>query len=81
MGLVGSVLGLVGAFAEERDFLGDKTNDFSSGWGFLGCRGGRCSRPGTVKGVSTWLVSVGENPERGKWVKSENGKVLKIVKF
>ena len=34
-----------------------------------------------MKGVSTWLVSVGENPERGMLLKSRNGKVLKIVNF
>ena len=78
---MGAVLGLVGGFGGEGDLLGGEINDFSSGGGFLGCRGGRCCSPGTVKGVSTWLVSVGENPERGKWLKSGNEKVLKIVKF
>jgi len=33
--------------------------------------GGRSSRPGTLKGVSTWLVSADWNPERGKVVRSE----------
>jgi hypothetical protein len=78
-GLVGIGLGLV--FGGEWNSFEDKTNDFPPWGGFLWCRGGRCSSPGTVKGVSTWLVSVGEKPERGKWGKSEKGKVLKMVNF
>ena len=35
--------------------------------------GGRSSSPGTEKRVSTWLLPEWENPERGRWAKSEDG--------